>query len=108
MVLKLKQKEWTLRLFGLWTVFVPCLLAISASATDIGPARLASRAGQSSISGGGNSSMPVFSKDGHHLMFLSDANNLVTNDNQQPYMDLFVRDMFSGDIHLVSVDKSGL
>jgi hypothetical protein len=57
------------------------------------PARLAaaivSTPVHQSASGAGNSFGPVFSADGRHLVFVSHANNLVTNDDLNPFMDVF-------------------
>src|SRR6266852_4574792 len=58
-------------------------------ATEVTPARLASVVAPTSMSAGGASSVPVFSGDGCSVVFLSDANNLVTNDDRTPYLDVF-------------------
>ncbi len=41
------------------------------------------------------------------MVFVSQANNLVTNDNQAPHLDVFVRDLLNGTTTLVSVNRTG-
>src|SRR5207247_5299142 len=60
------------------------------------------------VSGGGNSFTPSFSGDGRFVVFVSQANNLVTNDNLPPYLDVFVRDLANNRTTLVSVNSSGV
>ena len=62
---------------------------------------------RTSLSGAGHSFSPVYSADGRFLAFVSQANNLVTNDSPTPFLDLFLRDLAAGLTHLVSVDVSG-
>src|SRR5437016_8436639 len=59
------------------------------------------------VSGGGNSFMPSFSGNGRFVVFVSQANNLVTNDNLAPCLDVFVRDLVNRRTFLVSVNSSG-
>ncbi len=58
-------------------------------------------------SGAGHSYLPVFSADGLHVGFVSQANNLVTNDDLGPSLDLFVRDLTASNTVLVSVGSNG-
>jgi len=51
--------------------------------------------------------MPAFSLDGRHVVFVSQANDLTTNDNLRPYLDVFVRDLLDNQTALVSVNSSG-
>lgn len=60
-----------------------------------------------SATGAGNSYAPVFSADGQHVAFVSHANNLVTNDDFAPHLDLFVRDLMTSNTVLVSVSTNG-
>jgi len=60
-----------------------------------------------SASGAGNSYAPAFSADGRVIVFLSHANNLVTNDDRAPHLDLFARDRLTGNTVLVSVNTNG-
>jgi Tol biopolymer transport system component len=46
--------------------------------------------------------------DGRFVMFVSHANNLVTNDNRGLNLDVFVRDLVSSNTTLVSVSASGV
>lgn len=63
--------------------------------------------GPSVTSGGGNSFTPSLSGDGLFVVFVSQANNLVTNDNLDLYLDVFVRDLVNNRTALVSVNASG-
>ena len=54
------------------------------------------------------SSAPVFSSNGLHLVFLSDAPNLVANDNDASYVDVFVHDLATQSTELLSVSTSGV
>jgi Tol biopolymer transport system component len=84
-------------------VFVSTFVAFSTNALDIASqSRLTNRAAA------GNSFVESFSRDGHVLVFLSEANNLVTNDNSAPYLDIFSRDILSGRTTLLSVSSSGV
>lgn len=60
-----------------------------------------------SVSAGGNSFNPVFSADGQKLVFVSHANNLVTNDDLGLWLDVFVRDLVTSNTVLVSVSTNG-
>ena len=63
---------------------------------------------QSALSAAGNSFNPVFSADGKHVVFVSHANNLVTNDDLGLWLDVFVRDLVTSNTVLVSVSASGI
>src|SRR4051812_18052512 len=63
---------------------------------------------QASASAAGSSFAPQFSADGQHLIFISHANNLVTNDDFAPYLDVFVRDLGASNTVLVSVNTNGI
>lgn len=56
--------------------------------------------------GDGNSQTPVVSADGRYVAFESQADNLVTGDTNGA-MDVFVKDMTTGAVQLVSVTNSG-
>ena len=64
--------------------------------------------GLDSITGAGNSFTPSFSGDGRFIVFVSHANNLVTNDNNAMWLDVFVRDLAASNTVLVSVNANGL
>src|SRR5205823_37955 len=55
----------------------------------------------------GNSYVGAVSADGNWVVFLSEANNLVTNDDARPTLDLFARDLRSGVTTLLSVNYLG-
>src|SRR5881394_248228 len=67
----------------------------------------ASGPAQSSASAAGSSFNPIFSADGQHLVFVSHANNLVTNDDLGLSLDVFVRDLVNTNTVLVSVSTNG-
>ena len=69
-----------------------------AASTPAAPARSAA----------GNSFNPVFSADRTHLAFVSHANNLVTNENVAPWLDVFVRHLVTSNTVLVSVGTNGI
>jgi len=57
--------------------------------------------------GSSGSSLPIFSGDGSHIVFISAAKNLVTNDDLRTFYDVFVRDLTSSNTTLVSVNNTG-
>jgi len=61
-----------------------------------------------SSSAAGHSLMPGFSADSAHMAFISAAKNLVTNDDLAEFYDVFVADLVSSNIALVSVNTSGI
>jgi Tol biopolymer transport system component len=72
------------------------------AATQVGSAPY-----HASATGAGNSHSPVFSADGKHVAFVSQANNLVTNDDLAPHLDLFLRDLVTSNTVLVSMSTNG-
>src|SRR5262245_624571 len=76
--------------------------SLDAATTQVGSAPY-----RVSATAAGNSHSPVFSADGKHVAFVSHANNLVTNDDLGPHLDLFVRDLVTGNTVLVSVSTNG-
>lgn len=73
------------------------------------PPSIASSVPVPGISGGGGSYAPVFDRLGGRLVvFLSHANNLVTNDNLSPFLDVFAYNLDTDVTTLVSVDHSGI
>src|SRR5687768_12284614 len=76
------------------------VLAASGAGIVSGPVRPGDSAA-------GNSFNPTFSADGRHLVFVSQANNLVTNDDHGLALDVFVRDLMTSNTVLVSVSASG-
>ncbi len=51
---------------------------------------------------------PVFSADGRFVVFVSCADDLVTDDDHAPFLDVFVRDLISGKTVLASVNATGV
>src|SRR5207249_3158739 len=60
-----------------------------------------------SATANGNSFAPLFSRDGRFLVFTSEASNLVTNDHNGAKLDVFRKDLSSGQVILVSVTREG-
>src|SRR5436190_1223162 len=81
-------------------------IAVSVDAQPFSPETI-SRAGAPTISASGHSSLPVLSTDRRYIVFLSSANNLITNDNLAPYLDVFRRDLLTGETVLISRQASG-
>src|SRR6266581_1266423 len=92
----------------------PCtaqMLALLLAMTSVAIAadlRTGSRPYLTGVTGSGNSYAPVFSADGKFVAFLSQANNLVTNDDLGPHLDLFLRDLTNTNAVLVSVNTNGI
>src|SRR5437867_3574638 len=59
-----------------------------------------------SASAAGGSYLPVFSEDGRFLVYLSHANNIVTNDDSGLSLDVFMSDVITGQTELISVNNS--
>ncbi len=68
--------------------------------------RLVSRSA-SGVAGNGDSDTPSMSADGRYVAFQSVATNLVANDLNADFEDVFVRDLVANTITLVSVNCSG-
>ncbi len=87
-------------------------LLIWLAALEAGHAALsvipASSHSMSNAVASGGSYLPAFSADGQHLVFISYANNLVTNDDLGPNLDVFVSDLANGIITLISVNTNGV
>src|SRR5207248_3349095 len=91
----------------LWPCISLALCVASVPAQVAIPPRLVSATPSPGASGGGQSYSPLFSGDGRYLIFISQANNLVTNDSNATFFDVFARDLVSGVTSLVSVQASG-
>src|SRR6266545_5616655 len=91
------------------TMFNSILCALAAAAWPAGAQTtvLVSDSARPGATGGGGSYQPVLSPDGRFVAFVSQANNLVTNDNLAPYLDVFLRDRAAGSITLVSIRADG-
>src|SRR5262245_51004134 len=64
-------------------------------------------ASQNSKTAGGSSFSAALSANARFVVFLSHANNLVTNDSMNPWLDVFLRDLTNGITTLISADASG-
>src|SRR5262245_25530747 len=84
-----------------------CALAVAVVPAGAQTTALVSGTSRPSATGAGGSYQPVLSPDGRFVAFVSQANNLVTNDNLSPHLDVFLRDRTSGSIVLVSVRADG-
>jgi Tol biopolymer transport system component len=93
-----------MRLLSAAVAFVGCLTL--PGAFSLACPRVISSAASSSISASGDSLLPIFSANGRYLFFLSAANNLVPNEDHAPYLQVFRRDILSGDVILVSENIS--
>jgi Tol biopolymer transport system component len=84
-----------------------CALLFFALPVGAQTSALVSGSARPSATGGGGSYQPVLSADGRFVAFVSKANNLVTNDNLAPYLDVFLRDRVAERSTLVSVRADG-
>src|SRR5688572_6131880 len=86
-------------------VVTGCLMigGLGTSANEVSAVSSTSRI---SATGAGNSSVPTMSGDGRHVLFLSEARNLTTNDNRSPYLNVYLHDLATTNIALVSVGPS--
>src|SRR5207249_5483843 len=102
--------EITREVSSMKTIFFSVLCALAAAAVPAGAqtSAIVSGSARPSATGGGGSYQPVLSPDGRFVAFVSQANNLVTNDNLAPYLDVFVRDLANNRTTLVSVNSSGI
>jgi Tol biopolymer transport system component len=91
---------WGVVLFLVGKMWVSGADLAVQSATSPNPA--------SSRTAAGGSYAPQFSPDSQHLVFLSTANNLVTNDNVEPFLDVFLQDLATETSTLISVNRAGL
>src|SRR5256885_1843143 len=90
------------------SIFGSLLVACAADLVQAAePVRVASTSNPQSTAASGSSYMPSFSADGRFLVFLSDANNLVTNDGGKAFLDVFIRDLVASNTVLVSVSSTG-
>jgi Tol biopolymer transport system component len=65
-------------------------------------------AGFSTVGAGRDSTAPVLSGDGKTVAFVSQANDLVTNDHNGVVLDIFVRNLTNQGTSLVSINAGGL
>ena len=87
------------------SVLLVSSLALNATTAELIPVL---RPSNPSSTAGGSSFSAGISGDARFVTFLSHANNLVTNDSMNPWMDVFLRDLTNGTTTLVSVGASGM
>src|SRR5437899_4298522 len=101
------MRNWMLQLSRVAPLFlgaIACLaLGFSAEALD-----LVTQPALTNAAASGNSCVGAISADGNWVVFLSQANNLVTNDDFGPHLDLFARDLRSNVTTLLSVNYPGI
>lgn len=81
-------------------------LALLPSAGNGAP--LVSAMEHSSASASGHSFTPVLSGDATRIAFVSQARNLVTNDNLSLHLNVYLRDLQTASTILASVNQSGI
>ena len=80
-------------------------LALNATTAELIPVL---RPPNPSSTAGGSSFSVAVSGDARFVTFLSHANNLVTNDSMNPWMDVFLRDLTNSTTTLVSAGATGM
>src|SRR5690242_2893970 len=83
-----------------------CLM-IAAFSVSVSGANIISSTSRVSDTGGGNSTVPSLSGDERHVLFLSEARNLTTNDDHAPYLNVYLHDLIASNVALISVNMSG-
>lgn len=97
--------------WGCWMQWIHLLAAFACGAAT-GPVESPPRAitgldSRNYPAGAAGSFAPVTSPDGQLVAFVSLANNLATNDDLQPFLDVFARGQGGLSTALVSVDRTG-
>lgn len=94
--------------------FIGVLISLAATATSLQLASQTDASFSPSVSGGGDSVLPVISHDGRFVLFASSANNLALTTNNTPFhaplfncLNVFLRDRSSNTATLVSVNMAG-
>ncbi len=92
------------------TVFLLFVVAFGAALVNTHAVTLkpVSVANGSTIPAAGNSFLPRISSNGSHVVFISHARNLVTNDDQREWLDVFTRDIGTSNTVMVSVNTNGV
>src|SRR5437762_10852765 len=91
-------------LLGLaWAATIEIHAASTVQAVSLAESSLPVAAG-----GNSDSSGSVISSDGRFVLFLGSANNLVTNDDNGKFVDIFLRETTNGVTRFVSVNQSGV
>ena len=85
---------------SIYVLFVASI-AVPAASQSYYPATI-SRAGAPSVSASGSSYMPLLSAGRRYVVFLSTANNLTTDENHAPYLDVYRHDLLTSENVLIS------
>jgi Tol biopolymer transport system component len=91
-----------------WLCLVFCAVTCVSASSPVQLVSTASPFTPSPAGGSGDSSASFISADSRFVLFLSDANNLVTNDDNGKYVDVFLRDLTNGTTTLVSLNLTGV
>jgi len=83
-----------------------CLL-LAAFAVSANGASIVSSTSRVSNTAGGNSTVPSLSGGGRYVLFLSEARNLTTNDDHAPYLNVYLHELSSTNVALISINVSG-
>ncbi len=97
--------------FGAKCFQAVCWIALGLSAalsSRSASLETASHVGEDGVTAGTGAFASAFTRDSRHLLFLSTANNLVTNDDRGPWMDVFLHSLDSHATVLVSVNRTGV
>ncbi|HUR44700.1 MAG TPA: hypothetical protein VMZ27_02405, partial [Candidatus Saccharimonadales bacterium] len=91
----------------LLATFFALLIAMTAKSQVESPAALVTGARSRSATAAGGSFAPMMSADGHSIVFVSQSKTLVPKPNPSPYLDVFVRNLLTGQTTLVSANTNG-
>src|SRR6266404_6127186 len=107
--LTLRNNDRRRTVLGLFrSAVLGCSVAIWVSFAEAAPIQSVSAPGLTVLSGAGGSFTPTFSVNGQFVAFVSQANNLVTNDDLAPSLDVFLRDLANHKTSLVSLNSTGI
>ena len=97
-----------LRFFAAWLALGWAATVVIHGASPVQAVSLAGSSLPPAAGGNSDSSGSVISSDGRFVLFLGTANNLVTNDDNGKFVDIFLRETTNGVTRLVSVNQSGV
>src|SRR5256885_12851889 len=97
-----------LRFIGGWLVLAWAATVEIHAASIVQAISLADSSLPVATGGTSDSSGSVISSDGCFVLFLSSGNNLVTNDDNGRFVDIFLRNRTNGVTTLVSVNQTGV
>jgi Tol biopolymer transport system component len=105
--LKLRNQSITMQTSPRLSIVALLLAGAGALVADQSVQLVTPHPPMASLTAAGDSLAPVLSADGQRLVFLSTADDLVTNGGNGGLMDVFVRDRDSDETILVSVGQGG-